>query len=228
MSTCRISTRALAHLTRSTLTKPTTRPLSMTGPATFSSLLTSDKPAVRSRGPRLSPSEPTEAGRQFNTSRSLKAVNDSSTIDFMFIPDFDPDTGRAPVELRVPMLPWNSATASVKEWFTEAEEPVRHFTPPIQPLLTAQLPDDMTKLTHLQVMLPTIYTVSADGTHIHAPSAMSDMTDSDHIDFQGMASKVSAQLGSRSGGDEGTSMVRQVWTGLLEDILGPSGKHARA
>jgi hypothetical protein len=74
-------------------------------------------------------------------------------------------------------------------------------------------------------MMPTIYTVSADSTHIHAPSAMSDMTDSDHIDFQGMASKVKAQLGQPV--EDGQSMVKQVWTGLLDDILGPSNKHAR-
>lgn len=76
--------------------------------------------------------------------------------------------------------------------------------------------------------MPTIYTVSADGTHIHAPSAMSDMTDSDHIDFQGMASKVAAAYGARPSSEEAQSMVKQVWTGLLEDILGPSHKHARA
>lgn len=44
--------------------------------------------------------------RHFNTSRTLKAVNDSSTIDFAFLPDFDPDNADA-VQIRVPLLPTN-------------------------------------------------------------------------------------------------------------------------
>lgn len=55
-----------------------------------------------------------EAGRpirHFNTSRSLKAVNDSSTIDFAYIPDFDPDAGSAPVDIRVPKLPQTVSSA---------------------------------------------------------------------------------------------------------------------
>ena len=68
---------------------------------------------------------PTEAGtvRHFNTSRSLKAVKDSSTIDFAYIPDFDPDTRSAPVEFRVPILPQN--TSAYVEATEEIEEVVR-------------------------------------------------------------------------------------------------------
>lgn len=46
------------------------------------------------------------AVRHFNTSRTLKAVNDSSTIDFAFMPDFDPDNVEASA-VRVPLLPTN-------------------------------------------------------------------------------------------------------------------------
>jgi hypothetical protein len=133
MSTARLSHRALRALTSTS--KTTTRSLSMTGPTTFSSLLTSDKPpAGRSNAPRLPASatlpvpDANDTGkpvRHFNTSRSLKAVNDSSTIDFMFIPDFDPDTKSSPVEFRVPILPFTQASEAVKEELTEAETPVR-------------------------------------------------------------------------------------------------------
>lgn len=75
-------------------------------------------------------------------------------------------------------------------------------------------------------MIPTIHTVAADGTHIHAPSAMSDMTDSDHIDFQGMASTVASGLAKPVEGDEG--MTKQILSGLMEDILGPKQGHARS
>lgn len=140
----------------------------MTGPATFSTLLTSERPAINLPGDvaglraecqrrklptagtqaevrprpmllaietltnsqlitRLSaheiansrsfttatqdPKRPTaeainsdKSVRHFNTSRSLKAVGDSSTIDFAYLPDFDPDTGDSPI-IRVPILP---------------------------------------------------------------------------------------------------------------------------
>lgn len=45
--------------------------------------------------------------RHFNTSRSLKAVNDSSTIDFAYLPDVDPDNIEAVDFLRVPIVPDN-------------------------------------------------------------------------------------------------------------------------
>jgi hypothetical protein len=77
-------------------------------------------------------------------------------------------------------------------------------------------------------MVPTIHTVAADGTHIHAPSAMSDMTDSDHIDFQGMASSMVNQVTSKvSKSVEGEGMTKQILTGLWEDIVsGPKQGHA--
>ena len=48
--------------------------------------------------------------RHFNTSRALKAVNDSSTIDFAYFPDFDPDNVEASA-LRVPLLHNNFSPA---------------------------------------------------------------------------------------------------------------------
>ncbi|KAL6170405.1 hypothetical protein ACJQWK_03386 [Exserohilum turcicum] len=95
----------------------TVRHLSMTGPTSSSSLLTTDKPYVsnRPRGPiRLSGEHATpvaelaETGnvRRFNTSRSSKFVGDSSTLDFAYLPDFDPHTRSAPLGMRVPILPW--------------------------------------------------------------------------------------------------------------------------
>jgi hypothetical protein len=169
----------------------------MTGPATFSSILTSDKPTGAARGPAVAATTPAPSAaeskpiRHFNTSRSLKAVKDSSTIDFAFIPDFDPDTRSAPVEMRVPVI---LSTTSAR--VTETEEPV---------------------------MVPTVHTVGATSTHVHAPSAMFDMTD--HIDFQSMASQVTKLTKPV---EEGVGMVRQLWTGLVDDIFGPKQIPAKA
>ncbi|KAF1940174.1 hypothetical protein EJ02DRAFT_406998 [Clathrospora elynae] len=202
--------RALVTGPRLTGPRLTVRHLSMTGSTTFSSLLTTDKPyaSTRSRPVRLSGEttipvpEATETGdkvRHFNTSRSRKAAGDTSTIDFMFIPDFDPELKRTSSGLRVPILPWIEAGENVKGRATEAEEPV---------------------------MVPTISTVAADGTHIHAPSAMSDMTDSNQFDYQGMAETVANKITQTSEAGEG--MVRQILTGLMDDVLGPKRGSTRA
>ena len=62
------------------------------------------------------PAPPTTSGtapRYFNTSRSLKAVNDTSTIDFAHMPDFDPYSGSAPI-VRVPILPQTESSEAAK------------------------------------------------------------------------------------------------------------------
>ena len=70
-------------------------------------------------------------------------------------------------------------------------------------------------------MLPSIVTVAADGTHIHAPSAMSDVSDNNAIDFQGLAARVAEKFKPV---EEQASMVKSVWSGFLDDVLGPKGQ----
>jgi len=154
--------------------------------------------AMNSESKRPSTSAPTSPlpVRHFNTSRTLKAVNDSSTIDFAYLPDFNPETEPASV-LRVPLLPSTTlSTTSTMNPYSEIED---------------------------TVMRPEIITVSADGTHISAPSAMSEVSDNTSIDFQGMAEKVSAAAARFKTGsiDETAGMAKQVWNGFLDDLLGP-------
>lgn len=181
-----------------------TRSMHQSGATSFSSLLTSDKPLDRqSYAPRMPASatipivESSETGakiRHFNTSRSLKAVHDTSTIDFAYIPEFNGELQVEPEKLRVPILPWAEPSAAVKQEFTEKEE---------------------------SVMMPQIHTIAADGTHIHVPSAMSDMTDSNQIDYKGMVEQATGTLSEPL--EKGSGMVRQIFTGLVDDILGPKG-----
>jgi hypothetical protein len=70
-------------------------------------------------------------------------------------------------------------------------------------------------------MLPSIMTASADGTHIHAPSAMTDVSDNNTIDFQGMAARVAETLGKST--EKQAGMVTEVWSGLMDDVFGPKG-----
>jgi hypothetical protein len=70
----------------------------------------------------VEPTEPVKAARQFNTSRSLKTTRDTSTLDFAYLPDFDPDMQAAPF-MRVPILPQTSiskeAAIAHTAWDTE-------------------------------------------------------------------------------------------------------------
>ncbi|KAK5275393.1 hypothetical protein LTR16_012521, partial [Cryomyces antarcticus] len=79
------------------------------------------------------------------------------------------------------------------------------------------------------VMRPTISTASADNS---AVSALSDVHDNAAmpIDFHAMAEKIASateQLKS-SAVEEPVGMVRQVWNGFLEDLMGPRKKSGSA
>jgi hypothetical protein len=79
-----------------------------------------------SKRPIPSPNETSTSIRLFNTSRSLKSVGDSSTIDFAFFPDFDPDTKTAPAGIRVPILPQTTRLYAAAE---EVQEEVSNYLP---------------------------------------------------------------------------------------------------
>lgn len=96
----------------------------MTGPATYSSpVLIKERAAAvdehshsrafssaseQPKRPSTTKPEPKPV-RHFNTSRSLKAVNDSSTIDFAYLPTSAFEDSEAEV-FRVPILPNNFTT----------------------------------------------------------------------------------------------------------------------
>lgn len=111
------------------------RSLHMTGPAEFPSpLLTSETPTATKvkrdieaaqRQADLAHLNTPQPARHFNTSRSLKAVGDSSTIDFAYLPESDEDTSVGP-SVRIPLLP-SSIYNSPASYSVEAVEPVSHF-----------------------------------------------------------------------------------------------------
>ncbi|KAF1814509.1 hypothetical protein P152DRAFT_393414 [Eremomyces bilateralis CBS 781.70] len=195
-------------------TPSTTRSLHMTGPATYpSSLLTSERTAATTaveQSKQSKPARPAESSpatsatpaRHFNTSRALKAVNDTSPIDFAYLPEFDPDSQVTPVAVRVPLLPVGlyPNTSTYEDNTSES------------------------------VMRPEIFTASADGTHISAPSAFADIHDNGagEIDYNKIADGLSAAVGSIRGAlpTEEVGMVKQVWHDLLDDVLGPKKSSA--
>lgn len=129
--------------------------------------------------------------RHFNTSRALKTVNDSSTIDFAYLPDFDPDNSEASSALmmRVPILPDNSSTSYIAP---EAEVTV------MKPEIAAASPDS--------VILPMADSHDGHANGIDFPAMTNFMTAS----VAAVAKPVEKQAG----------MFKEVWNSMLDDIVG--------
>jgi hypothetical protein len=113
------------------LLKTQSRSLHETGATSSSSLLTSDKTTFGSLSPKLPSSdaaawkhETGNAMRHFNTSRSLKAVNDSSTIDFMYVPDFNPNLKAPSTKMHVPIILSTATSSATQAAAAETEQPV--------------------------------------------------------------------------------------------------------
>ena len=76
------------------------------------------------------------------------------------------------------------------------------------------------------VVKPQISTVSANGTHIDSPSAMSEVTDNHAVDLNPyiLTSQVTNAASKMTGmapeqlKDKG--MIRELWNGLVDDVFG--------
>ncbi|KAL4873162.1 hypothetical protein BDV12DRAFT_98114 [Aspergillus spectabilis] len=130
--------------------------------------------------------------REFNTSRSLKSVNDTSTVDFAYLPSIT--ESHASSDIPVPILP---------DIYTH-HDPTR--------------PSDYP-------MKPQVYTVSGDGANVSA-SPMSEVVDNDSVEIDPFSlteavgkSRYAAELKSQQ--NEAPGVVRELWSGLLDDLLGP-------
>lgn len=81
------------------------------------------------------------------------------------------------------------------------------------------------------VIRPEITTTSANGTHIESPSAMSDVTDNPgHTDLNpfDLTNTVTTAASKATGVPierlQEPGVVKELWNGLLDDILGPRKK----
>lgn len=78
----------------------------------------------QSKRPSIEQAEAPKAVRHFDTTRALKANNDSSTIDFAYFPDADPDNSEASELMRVPIIATNLTRPVSQRHAPEAEETV--------------------------------------------------------------------------------------------------------
>lgn len=161
---------------------------------------------------RDSPSNPAPQ-RHFNTSRSLKAVGDTSTIDFAFLPKlFEASWGPEPAAIRVPILPDVHSD--------QVEARLDKF-----PELDSAAGGYQDTAGHETIMKPEISTVD-DALGL---SAMSDVHDGHHAtemsvemltaltETVGKSARQFADMVKEK--DEGT--MRKLWAGFLDDIMGP-------
>lgn len=136
----------------------------------------------------------------FHTTRFVRTVNDSSTVDYASMPQFKLVESSHPEVTRIPLLPDNSAPLEKSEDSEGSVEPV---------------------------LRPEISTVSADSTHIDNPSAMSEVTDNHSIELDpyDLTSKVTAAAAKVTHAPAENSkepgLVTQIWNGFFDDLLGP-------
>ncbi|KAI5256706.1 hypothetical protein E4T42_01440 [Aureobasidium subglaciale] len=146
-----------------------------------------------SKRPNAEQKDEVKAVRHFNTSRALKAVNDSSTIDFAYFPDFDPDNVEGSA-IRVPLVPTNFSPARVGAHSLETADGT--------------------------IMKAEINSVAAD----KIISNFSEVSDNNAmtIDFHGMAERIAAvtQKVAQVPVAEQTSILKQLWKGVVEDFQG--------
>jgi len=134
----------------------------------------------------------------FNTSTSshshfhISPPGPSPHIDAYIFPQSDLSAASSSEIFRMPILPTNSST-------THAEAAGE------------------------AVIKPEIHTVSADSTHIATPSAMHEVTDAGFEGFD--LSGTVAVMGEKvmevgEGARKEAGVVRELWEGLLDDVLG--------
>ncbi|CEL02638.1 hypothetical protein ASPCAL03804 [Aspergillus calidoustus] len=132
--------------------------------------------------------------RSFNTSRSLKAVNDTSTVDFAYMPSISESS--VTTDVPVPIL---------SEIYNQYD-PTNPSSAP---------------------MKPQVYTVAGDGADVSA-SPMSEVVDNDSVEIDPFSlteavgkSRYAAAQKQQNGSETGPGVVKELWSGLLDDILGP-------
>jgi hypothetical protein len=151
--------------------------------------------------------------RQFNTSRANKTVNDSSPVDFVYVPQYLDVDQPSPAGV-VPRMP------SPPDAYTHYEPSTSSRT------RTSGADED----AETGAMKPQIYSVS-DLSGAEGPSAMSDVVDNQALEINPFdlaetvnrsRSAASTRDAARSASGESVSgTLRELWSGMVDDVLGP-------
>lgn len=135
----------------------------------------------------------------FQTSAPKQSINDMSTIDFFFFPEIPADPPLNPfAKLRVPLLPDNY-TPDRSPGTAHALETTDEVLPRAEISIVASHPEDVMPATISEV-------VGNDGMDIDLSSLTKN--------FSSTAIKDSKEK----------SLVGELWSGLVDDVLGPKGR----
>ncbi|MCJ1345681.1 hypothetical protein MMC31_003890 [Peltigera leucophlebia] len=136
----------------------------------------------------------------FQINQSVKAVRNYSTVDSCYMPHFEIEGQAHPEIGRIPLLPDNHSNEGAKAARQEAMMET--------------------------VVRPEISTVSADGTHIDCPSAMSEVTDNHAIELDpyDLTNKVKAAASTKASIQvekvKEQGLLAEIWNSLLDDLVG--------
>ena len=140
--------------------------------------------------------------RRFQTGSRLQRTKDSSSVDFACFPSV-PDVNPSRESIQVPYLP---------DLYKVPVPSLSHEPEVIEPVFRAE-----------------ISTVAMESTHAHPPSAMSDVVDNaaiilDPYELTTQVDQAARKMGEKVVTDdrEAKGMLKQIWTGLVDDVLGTS------
>ncbi|GAQ07865.1 hypothetical protein ALT_5186 [Aspergillus lentulus] len=144
--------------------------------------------------------------RHFNTSRAAKAVGDSSTVDFAYFPSMEEiDAPPSRPDPRFPIL------SDIYKYYDPSKQSITSDPP----------------------MKPQVYTVSGEDV---AASPMSEVVDNHSMDIDPFSltetvgrSRFGEELQRQQNGSQAKEpgIVRELWSGFLEDLLGPKQQTQR-
>lgn len=164
-----------------------------------------------------SSSESSKTVRHFNTTRSLKAVGDTSTIDFAFLPTVEYAAADGYSQVRVPIIPTNFNPSRTGAHALEDTETVS-----TTPATISSLQSLIIYLFQV-VMKPEISSMSADTVFL----PMSDLHDGHamNVDFHAMADSVAASIRKlKVPVEEQAGLMKQIWSDMVDDMLGSKQK----
>ncbi|EXJ59111.1 hypothetical protein A1O7_06542 [Cladophialophora yegresii CBS 114405] len=174
----------------------------------------------QTRKPVSGPSE-TAPQRHFNTSRVLKAVGDTSTIDFAYLPKlFEESWGPAPAAIRVPILPniQSDHAEAVLEKYPELDSAAGGYqdTPGHETILKPQI----------------FHNGDSEGS---VASPLSDVHDGHPTELSvEMLTALTETVGKSARQfldqvkDKDEQTIRKIWSGFLDDVFGEKRKGASA
>lgn len=138
--------------------------------------------------------------RAYHSSNPMNASREIAHLDFAFMPTIENAETLTAENTRLPLLPDNYDLARKSNQHLEPVE---------------------------SVIRPEISTVSANGTHIDSPSAMSEVTDNHAVDMDvyDLTKKVTNAAALQVTGISAAKLqesgvVKELWTGVIDDIFG--------